>query len=196
MTTFTRQPSRPVAAVFTERWSPRSFTADPISDDTIATAFEAARWAPSTANSQPWRIVYAKREDAEFPKFVEVLFEGNQPWAKNAAALILFAAATTLEYSGRVITNPTYAYDAGAAWVSFALQAQMLGWHTHGMAGFDHAAARAAFAIPEDVEPIAMAAIGRLGEKSVLAEAYQAREAPNDRKPLTEFIFRGGYGAR
>jgi len=196
LTDFIRQPDRPIAAVFIERWSPRSFTADPIPDEVIATAFEAARWAPSSANSQPWRFIYAKREDVEFPKFVEVLSEGNRPWAKNAAALILFAAATTFEYQGRIINSPSYAYDAGAAWASFALQAQMLGWHSHGMAGFYRAAARIAFAVPEGIEPIAMAAIGRLGEKAALPEAYQSREAPSDRKPLAEQTFRGGFGAR
>src|SRR2546429_615160 len=142
-----RSPDHPVAALFVERWSPRALSGEPLSDAELAVLLEAARWAPSSGNNQPWRILYARSGSAHWPLFVGLLIEANRVWAGKAAALLLFVSRRTFD-DGRPAR--THSFDAGAAWENLALQATLRGLVAHGMQGFDYERARAALAIPAD----------------------------------------------
>jgi len=165
-------------------------TGEPISHDELLTLFEAARWAPSSGNQQPWRMLYAHRETPSWPAFYEVLNPGNKTWCSNAAVLVVFVSKTT-NAEGRPIK--THSYDTGAALENFALQGTLRGLVVHGMAGFNHEQARELLQIPPDFAVEAMAAVGRPGRKEDLSESLQAREAPSGRRPLTETISEGVF---
>ena len=109
---------------------------EPISEPELLTLFEAAHWAPSSGNSQPWRFLYARRDTEHWPLFFDLLNENNKTWCHRAAALIVFISRTTHEQSGRVLV--THSYDTGSAWMSLAYQGWMQGLVVHGMAGFDY----------------------------------------------------------
>ena len=184
-----RVADHPIAGVFTQRWSPRAFTSEEIPDSDLMTIFEAARWAPSASNLQPWRMIYCKRGSENHANFVAALNPGNQVWAKSAAALVCFASKTTLTRDGAEVPSPSHALDTGAAWMAFATQATMLGWHVHGMVGFNHEATRKALGIPDGYALNLCAAIGRQGPKTLLPEALAARETPSARHPLGQIVF-------
>jgi nitroreductase len=190
-----RQPDHPVAELFVERWSPRAFTGEAIPDATLSTLFEAARWAASSYNSQPWQFVYAKREEPAFAPILSTLSERNQAWAHQAAALIVVTSNTLFTPPGKSAPEPwpTHAFDSGAAWANLALQAQLSGWHAHAMAGFDGAKVRDKLAVPPAYDIHAVVAIGRRGDKSLLPEAFRAAETPNGRKPIEAFVHRGRF---
>jgi len=188
----TRHASHPVDPIFLDRWSPRAMSGEAIMPGELMTLFEAARWAPSSGNSQPWRILYARRDTAHWPLFFDLLVEGNQVWARNAAALLLFVSKTTSDHSGKPLA--THAYDSGAAWENLALQGALRGLVVHGMAGFDYERARTTLRIPDGYEVLAMAAVGKPGPKETLPEKLQQREAPNDRRPLEQTICEGPFG--
>ena len=183
-----RKADHPISEVFLNRWAPRSFTSEAISDETLLNMFEAARWAPSASNLQPWRFVYCKRGTPSFAAFVEALAPGNQTWAGQAAALVAIASKTTLERDGKTMPSGTHSFDAGAAWMSFAIQATEMGWQTHGMAGFNHDKLRAALHVPEGYAFNAVVAVGKLGDREALPEALKAREVHSQRKPLKEIV--------
>ena len=164
---------------------------EPVTAAELAVLFEAARWAPSSGNSQPWRILYAHRETEHWPLFFDLLSARNQVWCRNAAVLLLFISRTAAEQSGRPLV--THSYDSGAAWENLALQGTRRGFVVHGMAGFDYARAKTSLRIPDGFAVEAMAAIGRPGPVSVLPEDFQARETPSGRKPITELTFEGRY---
>ncbi len=185
----TRAAAHPVAEIFTQRWSPRAFTDAAISDADLMILFEAARWAPSASNLQPWRLIYCKRGSANHANFLAALNPGNQIWAKNAAALVCFASKTTLTRDGAEVPSPSHHLDAGAAWMALALQATTLGWHTHAMVGFNHEATRKALHVPEGFALNICVAIGKIGDKSTLPEALAAREAPSQRLPMGDIVF-------
>ncbi len=189
-----RQPDHPVHPVFTDRWSPRSFTGEPLPDSVLATAFEAARWAPSASNAQPWRFVFARPGEAAWDKFVSLLAERNARWAARASALIVIVSERKVERRGEVVANVSHSFDAGAAWTNFAHQALLLGWHTHGIGGFDREAARRVLEIPDDFSVEAMVAIGRQGALDALDKEFHAGEAPNLRRPIGETVFAGIFG--
>jgi nitroreductase len=188
-----RTAAYPIDRAFIERWSPRSFTDATIPDDVLFTAFEAARWAPSSFNMQPWRFIYAKRRGAGWQDFLSFTVEFNRHWAQHASALVLFISETSFERNGVRHDSPTHAFDTGAAWAAFAHQAHLLGWHTHGMAGFDRDEARRLLGIQDGFAPQALAAIGKIGPKAALPESLQAREFPSDRRPLSETAFEGRF---
>ena len=176
---------------FLDRWSPRSFRPDPIPEERIRSLFEAARWAPSSMNEQPWLFLYAVSEE-ERSRFLEPLVEGNRVWAKRAPLLVYVLARRAFEKNNK--PNRTALFDAGAAWMSLALQARKLGFYAHGMSGFDQGKAREILGAPEEeYEVIAAVAIGRKGEPGDLPENLAAREAPNDRKPPARVARRGGF---
>jgi nitroreductase len=189
-----RQPDHPVHPIFTDRWSPRSFTGEPIPDSVLATAFEAARWAPSASNAQPWRFVVARPGEAAWDGFVSLLNARNARWAARASALVVIVSALQLERRGEIAANVSHSFDAGAAWTNFAHQALLLGWHTHGIGGFDRQAARRVLAIPNDFAVEAMVAIGRQDGLEALAEEFHTGEAPNLRRPIAETVFAGAFG--
>jgi nitroreductase len=190
-----READHPIEAFFLERWSPRAFTGEAIPDADLQTIFEAARWAPSSYNSQPWRFLYARRDTPEFAKFLGLLIEFNQSWAKNAGALVVLLSKKTFVPPGKTeaITSYSHSLDAGAAWGYSALQASRLGYATHGMAGFDIPRAATELNVPDDYRVELAFAIGKIGDKSILPEALQAREVPNGRNPLSGHVFEGAF---
>lgn len=190
-----RVPHHPVSDLFLNRWSPRSFTGEPITDDELNRLFEAARWAPSSYNSQPWRFVYTKRGSSDFDRFLGLLVERNQSWAKNASALVILISKTTLRPPGSDTDVPsrTHAFDAGAAWAYLALEASLAGWSAHGIGGFDVDRAAAELKVPDDHEVQIAIAIGRRGERDALPESFRALEQPNARLPVSETTRAGSF---
>jgi nitroreductase len=191
-----RVADHPVDRLFLERWSPRAFTGENVPDSALQTMFEAARWAPSSYNSQPWRFLYAKRDTPHWNKFLGLLNEFNQSWAKNTGVIIVVVSKISMEAppgSGKFVTSHSHSFDAGAAWGYLALEAHRLGWATHAMVGFDIPRAAKELNVPDDYRVEAAVAIGRRGDKSILPEAMASREAPSPRKPQKDFALEGGF---
>ncbi|HEX3559242.1 MAG TPA: nitroreductase family protein [Pyrinomonadaceae bacterium] len=178
--------------LFLDRWSPRAMSGEEIAEEDLMALFEAARWAPSSYNNQPWRILYARRGTAAWPLFFGLLVEGNRAWADDAAALLLFVSKTTFDFNGQ--TYPTHSFDTGAAWENLALQATLKGYVAHGMQGFDYERARTQLGIPEGFRVEAMAAVGRPGKVEDLPENLRKGEAPSPRKKLAEIVSEGKFG--
>ena len=181
--------------LFLDRWSPRAFTTEDVSVETLHTLFEAAHWAPSSQNSQPWRFLYARRGDAHFQDFLNLLVPFNQGWAGKAAALVFVVSKRTSSPPGASAARPSYShsFDAGAAWAFLALQATKLGWAAHGMTGFDHAGAPEALGLSDDYRVEAAVAIGRQGAASLLPEQLAARETPSGRVAVESLVFNGRF---
>lgn len=188
-----RVPEHPVADQFLSRWSPRAFAADTMAEAEVLSLLEAARWAPSAMNEQPWRFAYGLRGEAEFAAIAEALVPFNRVWAEKAAALIVIASKTTATRDGAEVPFATHAFDTGAAWASLALQAHLNGWAAHAMGGFDHAIAARNLNLPENHALHAIVAVGRRGDASQLPEALQARETQSPRKPLVQIARKGGF---
>lgn len=190
-----RTPEHPIHPLFVDRWSPRAFTDEPIDASTLLGFFEAARWAPSGFNAQPWRFVYARRNTPAWAPILDALSEYNRGWAGRASALVAVLSATTWLPPGKTERQPvtTHSFDAGAAWASLAFQATLSGWHAHGIGGFDKDRLRERLGVPADHAIEAVVAIGRRGDKSLLPEVLQAREAPNQRRPLREIVAEGRF---
>ena len=186
-----QQAQHTVDELFLDRWSPRAMSGEAVSEGELMTLFEAARWAPSSYNNQPWRLLYARRDTEHWATFFGLLVEGNRAWAKDAAALLLFVSKETFDFNGQ--PYPTHSFDAGAAWENLALQATKLGLATHGMQGFDYERARAELNIPEGFRVEAMIAVGRPGDPARLPERLREREAPSGRKPLSEITCEGRF---
>ena len=177
----------PVHPLLAERWSPRGFDrAHEIGDDALAALLEAARWAPSAGNSQPWRFLVTRRGEAAHDRLFAALAPGNQAWAGSASALVLVAASTA---GGDGRPRPWALYDTGQAVAALVTQAQADGLSVHQMGGFDAAAVRAGFGLPDWVTPVVVLAIGRRGDAAGLAGPLAAREAaPRTRRPLADLL--------
>ena len=190
-----RNPEFPVDPQFIDRWSPRAYTGKPIPVPELMSLFEAARWAPSASNTQPWRFVYALAGSAGFQAMLATLAESNQAWAKRASALIAVLSATESMPAGATEPKPSpqHAFDTGAAWMSLALQAHRLGWRTHAMGGLDREALRQAIGVPAAFAVQCVVAVGEQGEASMLDASQQAREAPNARQPLSAMVAEGRF---
>jgi len=177
-----------VHTVIAQRWSPRAFADKPVSSEDLKKIFEAARWAASSFNEQPWRFIVGRKGDPTYKKIFDTLVEFNQGWAKSAPLLILSAAKKTFSHNGS--PNGYGVHDTGAATATLSLQATSLGLHTHGMAGFDKEKAREAFAIPEDFDIGAVTALGYLGDAETLPDGLKTQEtSARTRKPLGEVVF-------
>jgi nitroreductase len=187
----TRIADHPIDPLFTNRWSPRSFTGEPVPDAVLKTAFEAARWAPSGMNAQPWRFLIVRPGDALWESYLALLMPRNRLWAARASALVLILSDRKVERRGDWVDNPSHSFDAGAAWANFAHQALLLGWHTHGIGGFDRAAARELLTIPDSFAIENIIALGRRGDLAALDPEFHASETPNSRRPLNETVFAG-----
>ncbi|KIC57036.1 nitroreductase family protein [Microbacterium hominis] len=176
----------PILDVLAERWSTRIFDPEtPIDEDALASALEAARWAPSANNTQPWRFVVARRGSAAHAQIVDALMGFNQSWAADAAALVVFASAAAL--GGKPL--PWAAYDTGQAAAHFTVQAHASGLHTHQMGGFDRDAIAAAFGFGDDLVAVTVMAVGALGDIDAAPEALRERElAPRARRPIAESL--------
>jgi nitroreductase len=179
-----RTPEAEVDSMFLDRWSPRAFIDEPIPEHQLRSLFEAGRWAPSCYNEQPWVFVYAvTRQDRQ--RFATALVEKNRLWASRAPLLMFVLARRTFAATGK--PNRHAGFDAGAAWMSLALQARRLGLYAHAMAGFDQETAHEILGVPrEEFEVMAAIAVGRRGEGSHLPEELAAKEGPNLRKPLAD----------
>ena len=186
-----RRAHYPVDAIFLDRWSPRAMSGAEISEHELLTLFEAARWAPSSFNAQPWRMLYVRRTSRDWPVFLDLLADPNKVWARHAAALVLFVSKKVNDKTGQ--PSITHSFDAGAAWGFFALQAFLKGYVVHGMQGFDYARAHQELDIPQDFRVEAMVAVGVPGAKETLPPPLQERETPNDRRPLTETVCEGRW---
>jgi nitroreductase len=186
-----RQADHPIDTLFLDRWSPRAMSGEEITREELLALFEAARWAPSSYNNQPWRILYARRGSEQWPLFFDLLVETNKGWAKNAAALLLFVSKSTFDHNGK--PYPTHSFDTGAAWQNLALQGYLKGYVVHGMMGFDYEQARTSLQIPEEYQVEAMAAVGHPGDPESLPEALRQRETPSDRRNLTQIICEGAF---
>ena len=188
---FARQPEAEVDQLFLERWSRRALSDRPLTAQQISTLFEAARWAPSANNLQPWLFVYANLPE-DLAKARTLLKETNQRWASRAPLLVFVFARKRRPETGAPLR--TAAFDTGAAWQSLALQAHKLGLSTRAMGGIHHELSYEALGVPaEDFESMAGIAIGYPGERDVLPADLQEKEQPNLRKSVREFAFEGRY---
>jgi nitroreductase len=176
------------------RWSPRAFAQKPVPPEVLRSLFEAARWAPSSNNEQPWAYLVATKDDSEnFVKMLGVLVEFNANWAKHAPVLALSVAHLKTQRESK--PNRVALHDVGSATAQLTFEANARGLQVHQMAGFDAEKARQAFAIPADWEPVAAMAVGYSGNPESLPEKLRERElAPRARKPLREFVMTGSWG--
>ena len=189
-----RRSSYKINPLILNRWSPRSMTGEELKDEEVMSLFEAARWAPSSGNGQPWRFIYAKRNAGEdWNRLFDLLVDFNKSWAKDAAVLIVVVSKKEFEYNGKLIPSVTHQFDTGAAWENLALEAASRGLVAHGIAGFDYERARRDLDIPNGYEVLAMIAIGKRGVKENLPPALKEREVPSDRKPLEQIIMNGRF---
>jgi len=190
------QTSRPIHELLARRWSTRAFdAAKPVTREQLTTLLEAGRWAPSCNGDEPWRyLVWDRARDPEgFQKAFDCLSDNNRKWVKNVPLLMLSCAGSNFAATGK--PNRWTQHDTGAASLSIALQADVLGLAAHQMGGFDAEKARAAFGIPAEYTPMAMIAVGYQAAPDVLDEETKKKElTPRARKPLAERFFEGGWG--
>ncbi|MDR9798028.1 nitroreductase family protein [Aeribacillus pallidus] len=188
-TKLARQAEYEIDSIYLKRWSPRSFLTKEVPEDVLLSLFEAARWAPSAFNFQPWRFIIARTEE-DRKRFMSFIGEFNQIWCKNVPVFALIISKKTSE-RGEI---GSHAFDSGAAWGYLSLEATRKGLITHPMTGIDFEKARQVLNIPEEYAINALIAIGYQGEKEALPESLQEREAPTPRRPIKESIFEGLFG--
>jgi len=183
-----------VHEIVRDRWSPRAFAEKPIPAEVLRSLFEAARWAPSSNNEQPWAFLVATKDDHTFhAKMVSILVEFNQVWARHAPVLAI--AVSELAFARNGHPNRNAFYDTGAAVAHLTAEATARGLFVHQMAGFDPHKAIELFSIPTGWEPIAAFVIGYPGDPESLPETLRERElAPRTRKPLADFVMSGSWG--
>lgn len=183
----------PIHDLMRARWSPRAFSDVSVTADELSSLFEAARWAPSCFNEQPWSFLVGTKGSAAFDRLASCLVEANRSWAGEAGALVLAVTSRQFRRNGK--PNRHAEHDLGLALGQFGLQATALGLVIHQMAGFDVEAARESLKLPEGQEPFTMVAVGRPGEASSLPEALAERErAPRERRGQDEFVFGAEWG--
>jgi nitroreductase len=186
-----RKPGHGVDPIFPSRWSPRAMSGEAISEGELMKLFEAARWAPSAYNAQPWRFIYARRDTKHWDGLFNLMGDFNKSWTRDAAALVVMISRKTFEYNGR--PSVTHSFDAGSAWMSLALQGSIMGLVVHGMEGFDYDRARKDLGVPDDFQVEAMAAIGKPGDPKNLPHEIRERESPSGRKTISEVAFEGTF---
>lgn len=186
-----RQADHAIDPMFIRRWSPRAMSGEAVSPEELMVLFEAARWAPSSYNGQPWRFLYARRDSPHWQPFFELMVEFNQAWAQKAAVLIVVLSRRVFEHNGE--PNRHHSFDAGSAWQSLALQGSLMGLVVHAMAGFDADRARRSLQVPAEYEVEAMIAVGKPGRSEDLPEALREGEVPSDRKPVAEIACAGPF---
>lgn len=185
-----RRSSHSIMPLFLNRWSPRSFTSEPVREEDIAACFEAARWAPSSYNEQPWRFIFARKEE-DLERFRTCLVDFNRLWADSAPVLVAVCAKKHFTSTGE--ENRHFAFDTGAAWALLALEATRRGLSAHGMAGFDGDRAKDLLRVPDGFEVICFVAIGHRGERTALPERMRKVEAPNQRRPLGTIVHEASF---
>ncbi|HMF84745.1 MAG TPA: nitroreductase family protein [Nitrospiraceae bacterium] len=184
----------PIHDLLRQRWSPRAFDDRPVEPEKLRSLCEAARWAPSSNNEQPWRFIVANKDyETEWNRLLACLVEGNRKWAYRAPVLILSVAS--LNFEDDSTPNRHAFYDTGMAVENLVLQATVLGLSAHQMAGFDVEKARADLKIPSGYEPVAMIAVGYPGDLASLPDRLRERELqPRSRRPISEWTFSGQWG--
>jgi nitroreductase len=187
-------PDHAIHELLVERWSPYAFASQAVAADDLRALFEAARWAASSYNEQPWRYLVATRDEpAEFERMLSCLVEGNQPWAKAAPVLALGCVSQKLALNGQ--PNAAAEHDLGAASACLSVEATARGLVVHQMIGILPERARELYEIPPDFRPLTGLAIGYLGNSNDLPEKYRGRDlAPRRRRPQAEFVFAGRFG--
>jgi nitroreductase len=182
----------PISNIFINRWSSRAMSDEPVTNEQLMVLFEAARWTPSAYNEQPWRFIYTHKGTKLWNELIALMNQFNQGWAKNAAVLVVIISKNNFTRN----TNPsgskqshTHTFDAGAAWMSLALQGSISGLVVHAIADFDYDKAKTVLNMPSEFKIETMVAISKPGKKENLSPELQAREVPNDRKPLNEIVF-------
>jgi nitroreductase len=186
----------PIHDLLARRWSPHAFDSRPVEPEKLHHLFEAARWAASSFNEQPWNYIIAiKQNPEEFQQMLECLVEGNRPWASTAPVLVISVASTKFARNGT--PNCHAFHDTGAASAHLTMQATAEGLFVHQMAGFDAQKARRTYQIPEGYDPVAAMAIGYPGDINTLPEPLKQRTlSPRSRKPIDQFVFEGKWGQR
>lgn len=185
-----RKPEHAIDSIYTERWSPRAFSTQKVEQEKLNSIFEAARWAPSAANWQPWRFVYTQTPE-EQAKLLSVLNEGNQEWCQNVPVFVAVISKTTRNEQGD--PNLFHAFDTGTAWGFLALEAHRQGLITHGMGGFDREKTKQLLEIPKEYEVQAIIAVGYHDPDAPLSEQNQKREQPSERNSIDSFVFAGKF---
>ncbi len=191
-----RKTDYPIDPIFLERWSARSFPGEAMPEADLLTMFEAARWAQSSGNGQPWRFSYTLRTEPNWQQYVDFLVEGNSAWAHEASALVICISKLRNHPDDGGEPRPirTHSLDLGAAMQAFTLQARMMDYIAHPMAGIQADKIRAALGIDEAEYAVeAMIAIGRLAPPERLSERFRGREVPSQRKPVSEILFKGDF---
>jgi nitroreductase len=189
-----RHPDYPINPLLLNRWSPRSMTGEGMTDEELFPLFEAARWAPSSFNNQPWVFIYAHRDTPEWKPIFDLMIEFNQSWTKNAAVLVVMISKKTYFHNGKPAR--THSFDTGSAWMSMALEGSSRGYVLHGMEGFDYDKAQKTLQIPDDYQVEAMAAIGKRAPKDKLPPDLQKKEAPSPRRPVEQMLMKGKFEKR
>lgn len=186
-----RKPTYPISEIFLNRWSPRAMSGEPITETQLMTLFEAARWAPSSYNNQPWRFLYSYRDSPYWDLYLNLLVDVNRQWAKNAGALAVLISRNRFEFNDK--PSRSHSLDAGSAWENLALQGSIMNLVIHGMEGFDYDRAKKELQIPDEYTVEMMIVIGNPADKSVLPVELQERETMNDRKLLSEIVIEGTW---
>ena len=184
----------PIEPLLQQRWSPRAFADRPVESEKLLRLLEAARWAASCANQQPWYFIVATREDAtEYARLLSCLRENNQQWAAHAPVLMVSVAKLSFDMNDQ--PNRYAFHDVGLAAANLIVQATALGLFVHQMAGFYPDKVRELYGVPDDFEPVAGIVLGYPGDPATLSEELRQRElAPRVRKPLETFVFQGAWG--
>ncbi|MEQ5842973.1 nitroreductase family protein [Paraburkholderia acidicola] len=187
-----RNPDHPIDPLFIERWSPRAFAPHVLSTDDLMPLFEAARWAPSAFNSQPWRFHFALNGDPGWETALGWLAPFNAMWVKNASVLVFVVSDTTYQHpmTGEPGISRSHSFDTGAACANLALQAIRCGLHTHFMSGIEFERIHEALDLSPESHVEAAIAVGRRGDPATLPERLRASESPSGRKPATGFVAR------
>ena len=186
-----RNPENKINEIFLKRWSPRAMSGKPIKKEDMMILFEAAKWATSSYNNQPWRFIYALRDTKHWDLLYNLLGDFNKQWCKNASALVVVISRKIFDFNNQ--PSVTHSFDSGAAWENLALQASMTGFVAHGMEAFNYEKARKDLEIPEDYDVEMMFAVGLPGKKEGLPKEFQEREYPNSRKHLKKIVFEGKF---
>lgn len=176
----------PIESIILDRWSPRAMSQASVSKQELMQLFEAARWAPSSYNNQPWRFIYTLHGTPGFDRLYNLLVEFNKQWAKNAGALIVILSKNNFSHNDK--PSRTHAFDTGAAWQNLALQGSAMGLVIHAMEGFSYEKARQELHIPEGYTIHAIIAVGKPGKKENLSQELLEREKLSDRNPIESFV--------
>lgn len=190
-----RRAAKSIDPLFLERWSPRAFDAQGMDEEDLLIMFEAARWAPSAYNYQPWRFVYALRGDDHWQGFLDLLVPFNRAWAQDASALVFVLSDEVMESGEGENAKPSrsHSLDTGAAWAQFALQATRLGYQARGMAGLDFNRSHGHLNAPERFRIELAVAVGRSADPDTLAADLRKQAFESDRRSVHEFAHAGGF---